>query len=146
MKNTAIKLLIAPAILVCAMPAFGAPSIKSYWSGSYYFIDAANSEDRSYSCTFSYTFAYDDFGVAEDKRRLGQFHCIGKVFNQCSQINWRLGKPSNHQRTEYSVQLTFCPVYQITGGQKDALSAGGGRCFLTVSDSFPAAPTSAMGR
>jgi len=78
MKNTAIKLLIAPAILVCAMPAFGAPSIKSYWSGSYYFIDAANSEDRSYSCTFSYTFAYDDFGSRKTKDVSGSFTVSAK--------------------------------------------------------------------
>lgn len=78
MKSNAVGLLVASAILMVTTPALAAPQTKSYWSGSYFFIDAANSEERPYSCTFSYTFAYDDYGTRKTKDISGSFTVSAK--------------------------------------------------------------------
>jgi hypothetical protein len=65
--------LLFVALFVYSVPALAAPQFKSYFSGAYFFIDATNSDGREYSCSFSYTFTYMDFGVQKQRTHTGTF-------------------------------------------------------------------------
>ena len=54
--------LALTACAAAASPAFAYPSMRTSQPGSAIIIYAANSEDRAYSCTISYDYAYDSFG------------------------------------------------------------------------------------
>ncbi|MFD2365337.1 hypothetical protein [Pseudoduganella sp. GCM10020061] len=53
--------------------AFADPSFNSYWSGSHFFIDATNSEQREFSCSVTYSFEYMDFGTKKLRSESGHF-------------------------------------------------------------------------
>lgn len=48
-------------------------SFTSYWSGSYFFIDAKNPASNALFCTYQFTFAYDDFGTRKQRTESGSF-------------------------------------------------------------------------
>ena len=55
----------AIAVAACALgasPAFAYPTLRTAQPGSAIYIYVANPEDRAYSCTISYDWAYDSFG------------------------------------------------------------------------------------
>lgn len=56
MKKVMLVLLFSALSSV----AQASPQFNSYWSGSYFFIDATNNENRSYSCSVTYTFESDE--------------------------------------------------------------------------------------
>ena len=61
----------AIALAACAVgasPAFAYPSLRTSQPGSAIYIYAANPEDRAYSCTISYDWAYDSFGEVKTGR------------------------------------------------------------------------------
>jgi hypothetical protein len=60
--------LTLAACAAAASPAFAYPSIRTAQPGSAIYIYAANSEDRAYSCTISYEWAYDSFGEVKTGR------------------------------------------------------------------------------
>ena len=49
------------------------PSFNSYWSGSYFSMNAASKSDQTYSCSFSYSFEHDDFGTRKTRTNWGNF-------------------------------------------------------------------------
>lgn len=72
-----MKQLALTAALI-SFNALAAPQFNSYWSGSYHFIDATNNEDRAYNCSFTHTFAYDDFGERKTRTITGNFGIAAK--------------------------------------------------------------------
>lgn len=64
---TAGLFLLAPGI------ALANPSFNSYWSGSYFFIDATNSEEKEFSCSVTYQFEHDDFGTRKSRTHNANF-------------------------------------------------------------------------
>ncbi len=48
------------------------PTFTSYWSGSYFFIDAKN-PGKAVSCNYKFTFAYDDYGSRKQRTETGSF-------------------------------------------------------------------------
>jgi len=49
------------------------PTFSSYWSGSYFYIDAKNPSSKTRSCNYSFTFSYDDFGQRKERTENGAF-------------------------------------------------------------------------
>lgn len=67
----ATLLFVFSALLL--VTAHAAPSTNSYWSGSYFFINATNDEDKTYNCSVSYSWSYDDFGTRKTQSFNGTF-------------------------------------------------------------------------
>lgn len=79
-------IIFACTLLVTSAPAFAYPSFNSYWSGSYFFIDATNHDTREFICSVKYSFEYDDFGTRKFRTESGNFSVLaGTMVNQNGQ-------------------------------------------------------------
>lgn len=66
------------------------PTYRSYWHGSSFLIDAENDQARQFTCTYSYSFSYDDFGVRRERTESGSFFIpAASVGNNGLVVPWR---------------------------------------------------------
>lgn len=67
-----------------------APQFNAYWSGSYFLVDATNNNSRSFSCSLSIEFTYEDYGETKTENKSVAF-----------------GVPSNHRGNVVTLRGTY---------------------------------------
>lgn len=97
-------LIIALVATIGATPVIAAPQVRGFFSGSYFFARATNSENRAYNCNFSYSFQYSDFGVTKTRQINGTFGVVANA-NDLEVIR-TTGSWVNPQLTNFSYQCT----------------------------------------
>lgn len=96
--------VIAIATVAGIAPAIAAPQVRGAFSGSYFLAHATNGESRSYSCNFSYTFRYSDFGEMKTRQINGNFGVPANVSNM--EVIRTTGSWVSPQLTDFSYQCT----------------------------------------
>lgn len=70
-RETEMKKLHIVAIFFIALGALGsahaAPTLRTSVPGSAIFFYVSNQEDRSYNCTITYSYSWDDFGTRQTR-------------------------------------------------------------------------------
>lgn len=96
--------IIAIATTMGVAPALAAPQVRGAFSGSYFFAYATNGENRPYSCNFSYSFQYSDFGEIKTRQINGNFGVPANANNM--EVIKTTGSWVNPQLTNFSYQCT----------------------------------------
>ena len=74
MKNTLALALVSVCVLGFTQIALAAPQTRGEFNNSVLLIHATNQEDRAYTCSFSYSYDYDEFGETKHRDQSGEFY------------------------------------------------------------------------